>query len=263
MSPSPDISKWYMDCVSEAGDVLVGYSTLIKWRNLTKGVSSTLEHTEATGSRTRVSMRGFQPPELDENTLRWRSRPLGVDGEWVADEAPVKKRLLDADEGFIDWSCYQPRARVRIARSDSRQVIEGLGYVEHLRMTVRPWELPIEELRWGRFVAAGQSLVWIEWRGPRPLTVAFRNGLPVEVSAVSDKELALEDGVRLQLEDRLVLREGPLVSTVFSETPLLRSLLPDKMLKTYECKWRSRGRLSCPRQEESRGWVIHEVVRWE
>lgn len=263
MSPSLQISKWYMDCVSEAGDVLVGYSTIIRWRGLTKGVSSTLEHTEATGPRTRVSLWGFEFPELDGTTLRWRSRPLGVDGEWIAEEPPVKRRLLDTGEGFIDWSCYQPRARVRVARSGSPEPIEGYGYAEHLRTTVRPWELPIEELRWGRFVAAGQSLVWIEWRGPRPLALAFHDGRAVEVTALGDDELVLENGARLQLDDHLALREGPLVSTVFSKTPLLRSLLPDKMLQTYECKWRSRARLSCPGLQDSRGWAIHEVVRWE
>lgn len=138
---------------------------------------------------------------------------------------------------------------MRAEWSSPRGDIAGLGYVERLEMTLPPWQLPIEELRWGRFTAESADAAWIEWRGPQPLRLAWRNGAEV-------------DSVDVAFKGRSTLREGPLAKTVFSKVPVLRKSLPVAMLSVDETKWRSRATLQVPGADPVSGWAIHEVVKW-
>ena len=263
MASSFKLSKWYMDCVSDDGAVVIGYATRLGWRRLAKGYASTLEAVGDAPPRTRVSARGFEPPVLDGETLRWSCRPLGVSGEWNALEPSFGRTLFEDAAGSVDWTCLFPRARVSVEGPWNGGSVRGLGYVERLEMTLNPARLPIDELRWGRFLGPDASIVWIEWRGPRPLDLVFRGGAPERATVLGDDGIEFADGSRLFLEERAVLREGRLGDTVLSGQRALRRLLPRRLLETSERKWRSRGRLVDARGAESRGWALHETVRWK
>ncbi len=275
-----ELSKWYMDCVSDAGEVFIGYAASARLRGLGLQYASVLE----TGSleigndtssrarrarrpRTAIALRGVRKPELRGSNISWRSKPLGVTGRWAADLGAVRRRLLTSERGVVDWCCFQPRSLARIDR-DRGGPISGLGYVEHLRLTIKPWQLPISELRWGRFLSPDHALVWIEWRGPHPLLMVIHNGRQTGAARVSDSAIKVEDrrgkglGLGLKLDRGSVLREGRVGTTALSRTPVLNRLLPAKMLDVYECKWRSSGVLSRNGTTVAQGWAIHEVVRW-
>ena len=66
-----------------------------------------------------------------------------------ASAPPIHRRLFESADGIVDWTCEMPRARTRIGE------VCGDGYAEVLHMTVPPWKLPIDELRWGRFHGQG------------------------------------------------------------------------------------------------------------
>jgi hypothetical protein len=123
--------------------------------------------------------------------------------------------------------------------------VTGLGYVEVLTLTLPPWRLPIDELRWGRFCAADGGAVWIEWRGPHPLKLGLLDGAPAPFMPE-----------RLGLRDHRVLRSGRIGETALAMIPRL-DRLPGRVLGLSETKWLSRGALA-----GSEGWAIHEVVRW-
>jgi hypothetical protein len=130
--------------------------------------------------------------------------------------------------------------------------IDGLGYVERLRLTLPPWELPIRELRWGRILSAAGSATWIDWRGPSPLRLALRDGRRVTAGAVGDR--VVDAGGPVRLAPVATLRDARLSRTL----PLaLRRALPRAGLGLEETKWLSRGTL-----EGAPGLAIHEVVRW-
>lgn len=93
----------------------------------------------------------------------------------AAREQPVASTVYESADGRIDWECRQPAADARVRLAGGRE-ITGLGYAERLRMTIPPWRLPLRTLRWGRFLAAGESWVWIDWQGPHVARFAFRNG---------------------------------------------------------------------------------------
>src|SRR5205823_2394765 len=128
-------------------------------------------------------------------------------------------------------------------------------------MTLRPWLLPIQELRWGRFLSASAGIVWIEWRGPRPLTLLSVNGTIQEIGTVGDRESAWPTG-RLELDAGFPLREGPLGVTALARVPLLKLLVPRAVREVHESKWLRRGNLVAAGGRVETGWAIDEVVRF-
>jgi hypothetical protein len=146
---------------------------------------------------------------------------------------------------------------------EGSRVIRGLGYAEHLSMTLPPWRLPVDTLRWGRFLAPEHSVVWIDWEKESDgRTWIFVNGTEVR-GKVSEEGIFFEGGrVDLPASSRLVLRRGRL-SHLLRNLPLpLRTRLGSRGLAIHETKWRTRGVRECPGAPPVEGWAIHEVVRF-
>jgi len=253
------LSKWYLDCVTDDGNAFIGYAATLSWKGLSLHYSSVLRRRPGEGVKTDTTLEEFSAPEVSGQSVQWSSPRLGVAGTWEADARPLRRTLLESDAGDIEWDCLQPRARASVRVGGAR--LEGFGYVEHLSMTVPPWRLPFEELRWGRFLSGEDSVVWIDWRGGDSLNLSFHNGARAEGALISDDEFAAGD-VRLKLDESVVLRDGVLVETALPMIPGVRRLFPFRILRTRECKWLSRGALQRPDAEVSNGWAIHEVVRW-
>ncbi len=183
---------------------------------------------------------------------------LKVAGRWEAASAPFEQTVYESAAGSVVWSCVQPRSSARVTLGS--RVLFGPGYAERLTVTLPPWQLPMRQLRWGRFVSPQDTLAWIDWQGPYSTSFAVHNGARREIVAASDSEVALSNGV-LRMEESFPLRAGRLGSTVLPGAPALRKLLPSSLANIEERKWRSRGVLEIDGRQ-SRGWVIHEVVHW-
>jgi hypothetical protein len=134
--------------------------------------------------------------------------------------------------------------------------VEGRGYVEVLEMTLPPWTLSIRELRWGRWLSDGTSLVWIDWRGARPLTLILEQDREVR-GAVADDGVELEGGRRLLLTPLRTIRDGRLGETALEGIPKIRDAVQPSFLGAVEQKWLGRGVLE-PGGET--GQAIYERV---
>ena len=253
-----------MDCVSDDGDVFIGYAALLRWKAFTLKYSSVLEHQKDGQTEVRASLVKFAAPQISGSSLNWSSDSLVISGTWKAIYAPVERTLFETDAGDIKWRCLQPLAEADIYIGKERRLLRGRGYAEHIEISIPPWHLPIEELRWGRFLSDSDSLIWIDWRGPHALQLVLHNGVEAETAQVTDNEVSLDEGRKiLRLEEKQILREGALINTAFSVIPGIGKILPLRSLNTYECKWRSRGFLEDSASPEvSEGWAIHEIVRW-
>jgi hypothetical protein len=210
-------------------------------------------HTATTFTRARM-------PELRDTILRWDCPALDAHGEWTARQAPVHEQVYRGTEGVIDWFCLQPESAVRIRAGDLQ--LEGPGYAERLHMTVPPWSMPIDELRWGRYVAPGDSVIWIQWRGAHKVEFVYENGAPVGARRIADDAIELESGTSLSFDRAHVLRQGTLGSTTLAALPGLNRIVPARILQVMECKWLSRATLLRNGSDPRSGWAIHEVVRW-
>jgi hypothetical protein len=254
------LSKWYADCVTPAGDALILYSAQLGWRAAAIPYTSLLIHPAHGPTRMHYSLRRQTPPGDLDGAIRWKDTAWQTDAAWSDRGTPLFETLLDLPEGRLEWSCIAPRcsARFRIGGGE----FHGWGYVEQLRLTIPPWRMPLQCLRWGRFVNATDSLVWIDWTGPSERRVVYCNGTPVRALRIDDHRIVLPGDAVLSLENPTVLREGRLGSTALSVLPNLQHLFPARLLDMRECKWLSRAVLRRPGLPDSHGMAIHEVVEW-
>jgi protein-S-isoprenylcysteine O-methyltransferase Ste14 len=253
------LSKWYMDGVGEGGDVVIGYAAELRWGRSSLRYGSVLVRWTGEDPRTDTAVSSSPLPERLGDTLAWTSPPLGVVGRWTALTPPSEKTFLEVRQGRVVWRCLQPRAQCEITVRG--RTLVGRGYAEHVLLTIEPWFLPIDELRWGRFVGERSSLVWVDWRGKHSTQLLHLDGREVGPARIDAHSVAShDDAVRLTLEGNRVLREGAIGETVLSRVPVLRRL-PLRILGVQEAKWCARGVLEDARGRDQ-GWAIHEVVRW-
>ena len=142
------LSKWYLDCVSDDGEAFIGYAASLHWRGVVLHYSSTLRYEPGRGTETSTSIQRRPAPEVSDSAIHWSSRPLRFDGTWKALAAPIRQKIFESNSGIIEWHCAQPHSRAEL-RFGEGHLMQGLGYVEQLTMTVPAWRLPIDELRWG------------------------------------------------------------------------------------------------------------------
>jgi hypothetical protein len=199
-------------------------------------------------------------PVEEGATIQWQTKSLRITGVWEGLDPPFEATIYDSSEGSVNWRCLHPRARATIQLGRGR-VLEGFGYVERLEMTLAPWKLPLQELRWGRFLSDSASLVWIDWKGTHSRRIVLRNGLLESASVINESNVALNGNGDLRLVTGDVLRNGALGETALAIIPGLKRLFPKKFLSVRECKWLSRAELRLG-DSISSGWAIHEVVKW-
>lgn len=262
--PAFELSKWYVDAVGDDGEVFIGYRANLRWRALSIAYAATLTG-GAAPARTRSTVRPGREPDLSGDTLGWAEPRLRVAATWRGAARPILRTLHESQEGAVRWRCLLPSARARVACGGVERA--GLGYAEHLSMTVPPWRLPLDVLRWGRFLTADRSVVWIDWeKGRDARTWIFVDGAEVR-GKVSEEGISFEGGrVDLPASGRVVLRAGRL-SRLLRNLPLslprpLRARLGSRALAIDETKWRTRGALERAGAPPAEGWAIHEVVRF-
>jgi len=245
-----------MDCVTDHGDAAILYCADLHWRGVHLAYSSILT-IDGDSTESHTSMARYRLYSTNDEILVEFPR-LGVSGRWKADAPPAKRTIYENASGSVEWKCIQPRSSVKL-RADGREYM-GLGYAECLTLTLPPWQLPMLQLRWGRFVSQNESLAWVDWQGEYSTSFAIHNGRACKTLSVSDSEIAIP-GATLRMEESFPLRAGRLGATVLRGAPALGKLLPRSLRNIEEQKWRSRGILSS-KERNSSGWVIHEVVHW-
>lgn len=247
-----------MDCVSEKGEVFIGYSAKLDWKFLGLTYASFLEF-DGKRSKTHTSLLKERTPEYSDDCVVWESKNLSCSGNWqnIGAKLPALK-LFEDSTGSVIWNARFPLSDVQVNRLGSK--LMGLGYVEKLDLTIPPWRLPIEELIWGHFVSKDNYVVWIEWCGSQPLTLVYVNGKKIKGASVSNSGVYWKEGT-LQHKQFSVLREGPLVATALSKIPGIRTFFPKKIINMYERKWLSSSVFSL-NGTSHKGWSIHETVKF-
>ncbi len=248
--------KWYLDCVTESGEVAILYSAIARWRAIGISYAGYLI-ADAEQNQSRSTMHAAQIT-TEGRRLVVHSPELKVRGEWTALATEVKHTIFENEAGSVIWDCVQPGARVRLQAGERE--LAGLGYAEVLTLTIPPWQLPLKHLKWGRFVSENDTLTWIDWQGAHSLHLVIHNGEGCKDAVISDHAVSMT-GADLSLDEPIPLRSGRVGQTVVSQARELARLFPQSMLKIDERKWRSKATLSTA-SGESEGWVIHEAVDW-
>lgn len=258
MASSFSIVKWYMDCVTEEGKAAIVYVADLKWGGIHAQIGSLLTTGENRMPVTRTSL-GRYELESSAGLISVLHPKLRITGRWERDAEPFRRTMYEEKGGSVIWDCVQPRSRVNV--SIANRQLKGLGYAECLSVTVPPWQLPLRELRWGRFVAEHHSLTWVDWRGSYSCSVAVVDSRESELRSVTHARVVAGDAV-LDIAPAVSLRAGRLGSTILPGASGLRKLFPRNLFAIEEEKDLGLGTLTLAEQV-TRGWVIHEVVKWE
>jgi hypothetical protein len=252
------LRKWYLDAIDPHGNTFIGYWASVEWGWLHLHYTASLQLTNGEVQSTSSFRRATEPVQQHRqttwNTAEWQ-------GTWNGDGDGFSAVLYQEPLGSVQWHCLLPHATVKLQRPSGELL--GLGYVERLEMTVPPWKLPIDELRWGRWLSHEQSLVWIHWQSTtHPRQLAWRNGSPLPLHLVNDNQVLAGD-IALDLNESIELRQGPLGRTVFHSGGWWRWLLPRRLQQLRETKRRAEGILHAPYGNTHTGWALHEVVNWQ
>jgi hypothetical protein len=253
--------KWYLDCVDDDGRSAIVYSSTLTWGPARVNWHAVTLHEPGGDAVHRSSLASVNLPERRGGGLVWDAPHLGCTVECAPALAPFARRLIDLPDGVVDWRCEVPAARV-VVTLPNRPVLAGRGYAERLETTVPPWQLPIDELRWGRWVsdAGSRSVVWVDWKGPHARTDVHVDGRPQGSAVVLDNRVE-SDGVSLELSDRRALQSRPLSSALAGLSHVL-SLAPAAWRGVEDTKWISRARLDRSGAPPEEGWCINELVRF-
>jgi hypothetical protein len=255
------LRKWYLDIVTDQGVAAIFYAARLNWGLVRTGYASALYAAPGEAPHEQATHRQIEWPREENDAITWHSRPLGVQGSWRRDAAPIERTLADDPAGSIQWTCHMPRARVIAHVGDA--CLEGLGYVESLCLTVPPWKLPFRILRWGRHASSRHSVVWIEWTGADQRRWVWLDGLLQPAAMLADAGLSgLEGGSALRLEPHRDLRDRPVLSTIGGPLPTLARRLAGPLGRMHERKHLARSVIVSNGRELDQGWTVHEEVTW-
>ena len=252
------LEKWYADVVAVDGNLAIAYTARLVTRQGSLAAASLL--TCDAGGRVvgRTFGRGARVEDGDSE-LRL-THPAGWRGVFTG-RCPAFAATLLAEPGggAVEWECRFPAATATVESGGSS--LTGCGYAEKLTVTLEFWRLPIDVLRWGRFVTPESSVVWLSWEGPQPLTLVLRDGVPVEPATVSEGGV-VAGNLEIEITGVTELRSGRITSTALKPLRALARLVPLRTLGLEETKWRGRGVLRRGGAVVDEGFTIHEVVRW-
>jgi hypothetical protein len=209
---------------------------------------------DAAGVSSASTLRGVVLP--DWPAREWHCEALRLTVSMVSSAQPLEVRVLDDGRGYLDWCCFAPRANVVFRDGDA--LVAGTGYAERVSMTLPPWSLPWDSLRWGRAHAGERVWVWIELDAPgRRTSWLFVDDRAPALVHLDEARVQSDAGDELFFEAPRAIRQGRIGQTVLSVVPDAMSVFPGRILGLSESKWLSRVRIG-----SEQGFAIHELVRW-
>lgn len=256
-----ELKKWYLDCVNKEGNVFIGYNVYFKIAKINLNYVSSIYYKNGTISE-KYKVLKKKTKLIDKNDkLNWSCKPLAIDGVWTSKLLPIKLNLLNNKNGSIYWHCIKPSADASLQIDNT--LLNGKGYVEYLEMTMKPWQLPFNELRWGRFISNSHYLVWINWKVGYNKTLVIFDGTTFKNAEITDSYVKINDEILLDICDNRIIRDGNLNNTILNKIPILNKISSLKLFKFSETKWLGKGTLKKSHLAIESGWAIHEIVKFK
>lgn len=267
--PEFSLNKWYLDVVSPDGQAAIINLARCRLGPLHLSAVSVLWSKPGAEPQSETRLAGFEEPHPGGDHPAWRCDSLGLGVAWSTPEPACQPQHLLSDQRSptVTWSILSPRAETRVSWNGSS--IRGLGYAERLDLRTPPWKLPIDQLRWGRALAEGSWVVWLEWKGPEPRAVVLSSTSTDAVPRIDDTTVAQfrpdraesPPSLQVALHEGRVLREGTLASAALRAIPGLNAWGAGAWLNSHERK------LICPATitrggDSDHAWAIHETVRF-
>ena len=252
------LHKWYLDVVTDTGDVLILYAGTVEWGRIAFDYASVLQYRDGV-TRDVQSVRRVAQPRLQADAVTWRSGPLRVEGQWIRDAQEIQRTLVNGPDGLINWTCHMPRAQATVQFQGEK--IAGLGYVESLTLSIPPSKLPFRTLRWGRHLSDRHWIVWIGWTGCGDRLWIWMDGEEQPAAALVDGAPSrLNGGARLRLSSPRDVRDRNVLESLTGVPAAMTRRIAGSLANVHEHKQVSRSSLVIADQAIDHGWALHEVV---
>jgi hypothetical protein len=226
-------------------------------------------------------------------------RASGSPSTWIADRSdrgtslcfPTRSGLFRLDMGTcqrpwrptgqpaapgVDWWVETPRGDTVVSwPGDGQRTLEGVGYVDRVRLTRRLKGTRVARLRWGRAHTGDSTFVYSAvdlgpgtdwrraafWRTPDATPEEWQHFDLVEESESLLVHADGEAGPVIRLEPLRRLHAG--VAWEAAPSPKLGDRLVARLVGGHmtDDRWLSRARTESP-SGGSVGWAVHETVSW-
>ena len=255
------LEKTYMDYTDPAGNSFILYSASLHYYFLQFNYSGFIFSDE---NNQITKQKSIHKSHLTNGNgqLSFSNRHFGITGSWSDAGPPISSQLYKNSSGTVYWNCHHPLAICQI--SFQNRAYSGLGYAETLILSIKPWRLPMDALRWGRFTADGVYVVWIQWTGAYPVNKIFLNGKEFNDAVYSENKIWFNGGrTRIELYKCEIIRQVNLVSHLSKISWLKLLLSATRILNSVETKYKSAADLITSEGVISSGRCIYENVKWE
>lgn len=261
MSANFRFEKLYLDCIDDSGNCLIIYLAKLKLSFIRLTYSGVI-FSDSNGITTEKSSLKKLALPVAGNTLNFTNPQLQISGNWKSIDGPLASLLYsESPDRKVYWDCHHPKALADIVYLN--KTYKGLGYAETLFLTIKPWKLPVEELRWGRFLSENYTVIWICWTGSNPVNSIFCNGIEYNDGIFEAGGLTFGSGVySLTFDEISVIREGKL-SNVLSGMKWLQILFNRRFLNTVEIKYKAKSNLRRNTGFIFGGQALYEIVTWK
>ncbi|MBS1560243.1 MAG: hypothetical protein JSS89_01425 [Bacteroidetes bacterium] len=258
--PHFNLDKLYFDCIDEHGNCFILYWAELRVSVLRLVYSGSIVSGADGTAVERSSFKGLPRPIVADD-MQFINDRLKIRGAWQRVDAPISILLYtDACGREVRWNCHHPKTRTTIEVDG--KTYRGLGYVETLSLPVKPWLLPIDELRWGRFLSERHTIVWINWKGSNPVNHLICNGIMYDDAVFEEDRILFDGGTSvLQFHTKTIVRKGKL-SNLLAKMPWLKVIFHGRILNTIEVKFKAPTSLSRGADTLDTGWSLFEIVTW-
>jgi hypothetical protein len=255
-----NIEKLYLDCVDNYGNCFILYRArmdLFFFRFFYSGLI--FSNTEGFTIE-KLSFRQIEMPEIT-NTLVFKNDLLKISGSWRKIENQILSPIFkDQKNNELIWNCHHPKCITEI--NFAGKIFNGYGYAETISLPLKPWNLPLDELKWGRFLSDDYTIIWINCRGVQPVNKLFFNNAEIDDAEFKEDVISFCGGIyQLRFKEIQPIRKGRL-SKIFSGNPWLKFLFNKRILNTLEKKYKAKTSLSKRSESLSDGWSIYETIIW-
>lgn len=253
------IEKWYFDAHTDDGDAFIGYAARLTWKSVNVHYNGyTFSPSNSSKIFNANSFSSGKFPDRNGNVISWKFNK--VEAQWHKEDEAFGELLLNEEKGQINWDVLLPSAKA-IIKFNTDKIRHGVGYVEKIVLTLPPWDIPIQELFWGRFLGPKHTLIWIRWRGPVPKFLVYFKGERYCAGDISTDKIQFEN-YSLDFTSKRTLRKGTILETVFKRFPAIARMFPRKIFSLTENKWLSDAVLTHNGNVLCYGKAIHEHVIW-
>ena len=252
--------KFYLDCIDDMGNCFIVYWAKVEF-SLARIVYSGLIFCGKEGFTIEKSSFRKIPKPVINKTINLNHKYLKIDVSLKGIDDPITSPLYkDGDNNELIWNCHHPKGFAEVMYNGS--LYKGYGYAEMLFSFIKPWNLPISELRWGRFLSDSDTLIWISWKGSYTLNKIFLNSFEYN-DAIFEKDIIIfgKGTYHLKFSEIQVIRKGK-ISKIFSKMAHLKIFFNRRILNTLEIKFKAKTILNKNSLLLSNGWSLFEIVTW-